>query len=71
MKKKYRENQKDLNRHIPQEINEFASLALAGRYPYLFIYLFLTVNVGTGSLVINCFLYQVNDLKQRAPFAGY
>ena len=32
MKKKiYRE---DLNRHIPQKINEFASLALAGRYPY-------------------------------------
>ena len=29
-KKKYRE---DLNRHIPQKINEFASLALAGRYP--------------------------------------
>ena len=28
--KKYRE---DLNRHIPQKINEFASLALAGRYP--------------------------------------
>ena len=26
----YRE---DLNRHIPQKINEFASLALAGRYP--------------------------------------
>ena len=23
----------DLNRHIPQKINEFASLALAGRYP--------------------------------------
>ena len=23
----------DLNRHIPQNINEFASLALAGRYP--------------------------------------
>ena len=22
----------DLNRHIPQQINEFASLALAGRY---------------------------------------
>ena len=31
-KKTYRE---DLNRHIPQKINEFASLALAGRYPYL------------------------------------
>ena len=30
MKNKYRE---DLNRHIPQKINEFASLALAGRYP--------------------------------------
>ena len=29
-KKKYRE---DLNRHISQKINEFASLALAGRYP--------------------------------------
>ena len=28
--KKYRE---DRNRHIPQKINEFASLALAGRYP--------------------------------------
>ena len=28
--KKYRE---DLNMHIPQKINEFASLALAGRYP--------------------------------------
>ena len=26
----YRE---DLNRHISQKINEFASLALAGRYP--------------------------------------
>ena len=26
----YRE---DLNRYIPQKINEFASLALAGRYP--------------------------------------
>ena len=26
----YRE---DLNRHLPQKINEFASLALAGRYP--------------------------------------
>ena len=25
----------DLNRHIPQKINEFASLALAGRYPQL------------------------------------
>ena len=23
----------DLDRHIPQYINEFASLALAGRYP--------------------------------------
>ena len=23
----------DLNRHIPQQINQFASLALAGRYP--------------------------------------
>ena len=23
----------DLNRHIPLKINEFASLALAGRYP--------------------------------------
>ena len=31
--KKYRE---DLNRHIPQKINEFASLALAGRYPSSF-----------------------------------
>ena len=30
MKKKYRE---DLNRHISQKMNEFASLALAGRYP--------------------------------------
>ena len=30
MQKKYRE---DLNRHIPQKINEFASLALVGRYP--------------------------------------
>ena len=29
-KKKIRE---DLNRHISQKINEFASLALAGRYP--------------------------------------
>ena len=29
-KKNYRE---DLNRQIPQKINEFASLALAGRYP--------------------------------------
>ena len=29
-KKLYRE---DLNRHIPRKINEFASLALAGRYP--------------------------------------
>ena len=29
-KKKYREDQ---NGHIPQKINEFASLALAGRYP--------------------------------------
>ena len=28
--KKYRE---DLNRYIPQKINEFASLAVAGRYP--------------------------------------
>ena len=24
---------KDLNRHIPQKINEFASLSLAGTYP--------------------------------------
>ena len=23
----------DMNRHIPQNINEFSSLALAGRYP--------------------------------------
>ena len=30
LRKKYRE---DLNRHIPQKINEFASLAPAGRYP--------------------------------------
>ena len=30
MKKKYRE---DLNGHISPKINEFASLALAGRYP--------------------------------------
>ena len=30
LRKKYCE---DLNRHIPQKINEFASLALAGRYP--------------------------------------
>ena len=30
MKKKYRE---DLNRHISQKTNEFAPLALAGRYP--------------------------------------
>ena len=31
MKKKiYR---KDLNRHIPQKISEFASLALSGKYP--------------------------------------
>ena len=35
--KKYRE---DLNGHIPQKINEFASLALTGRYPY-----FLWLNV--------------------------
>ena len=30
MKQKYRE---DLDRHISQKITEFASLALAGRYP--------------------------------------
>ena len=30
LRKKYRA---DLNRHIPQKINVFASLALAGRYP--------------------------------------
>ena len=28
-----KKNREDLNRHIPQKINEFASLALAGRYP--------------------------------------
>ena len=26
-------NRQDLDRHIPQKINEFPSLALAGRYP--------------------------------------
>ena len=26
----------DLNRHIPQKINEFASLALAGRLPLVY-----------------------------------
>ena len=26
-------HREDLNWHIPQKINEFASLALAGRYP--------------------------------------
>ena len=30
---KYVTNREDLNRHILQEIKEFASLALAGRYP--------------------------------------
>ena len=35
LRKKYYE---DLNRHIPQKINEFASLALAGRYPQLIFY---------------------------------
>ena len=30
---KYVTNREDPNRHIPQEIKEFASLALAGRYP--------------------------------------
>ena len=34
--KKYRE---DLNRHIPQKINEFASLALAETYPWYTMYL--------------------------------
>ena len=29
----YVKNREDLNRHIPQKIKEFASLALAGRYP--------------------------------------
>ena len=36
---KYVTNREDPNRHIPQEIKEFASLALAGRYtPSLFTY---------------------------------
>ena len=30
----------------------------------------LTVNVGTGALLINCSLYQVNDRRQKAPLAG-
>ena len=29
----YVTNREDLDRHIPQKINEFASLALPGRYP--------------------------------------
>ena len=33
--------------------------------------LFVTVNVSTGALVINRSLHQVNDLRQREPFAGY
>ena len=39
----YERNRKDLNRHVPQKINEFASLALAGRYP-LFVFNFGLAN---------------------------
>ena len=38
----YKKKFEDLNWHIPLKINEFASLALTGRYPefiYLIIYL--------------------------------
>ena len=35
------------------------------------IIIILTVNVGIGAFVINCFLCQVNDLRQKEPFAGY
>ena len=30
--KKKKKTREDLNRHIPQKINEFTSLVLAGRY---------------------------------------
>ena len=33
---------------------------------YLLTYLFLTVNVGAGALVINYYLCQVNELRQKA-----
>ena len=40
--KKYRE---DLNRHIPQKINEFASLALAEGTPSLYTELGLPLSI--------------------------
>ena len=33
---------------------------------YLFMHLFLTENVGAGALVINYYLRQVNELRQKA-----
>ena len=33
--------------------------------------LILTINISTVALVITCSLYQVNELSQKAPFAGY
>ena len=50
-KKKYRE---DLNRHFPQKINEFASLALAGRYvPSLNLWFLWRSRSCGGSLLWN------------------
>ena len=48
-----------LNRHIPQKINEFVSVALAGRYPQFNSYFSFvsgpqsTTNVNTGCLNIH------------------
>ena len=42
-----------------------------GNHHYYYYPLFATVDVSTGALVENRSLHQVNDLRQREPFAGY
>ena len=49
---------------------EIASSMYNNHYYCYYYPLFVTVNVSTEALIINHSLHQVNDLRQREPFAG-